>query len=158
MSEQALEQRLARLEASDAIRNLIGLYAVGADRRNDPAIFGMLYAEEAVWESAGFGRFEGRTRITQELARLGREQVLWSLHVMANPLIDIALDGAHAEARWVLWELASIGNGEGQGNDHWLGGQYHCDVVRTAEGWRFSHVRLHLALLSPYGEGFQRPG
>lgn len=158
MREQTLEQRLARLEANDAIRNLIGLYAVGADRRNDPTIFETLYAEEAVWESAGFGRFEGRTQITQQLARVAREKVLWSLHVMANPHIEVAPDGAHAEASWVLWEPASLGDGQGKASDHWLGGQYHCDLVHTAEGWRFSHVRLHVNLLSPYAEGFKRLG
>lgn len=158
MSSSDLLQRVARVEAGEAIRNLVGRYAEAADLRNDPEIMATLFTEDAQWQCEGFGCFRGRDEIVRELARVAREQVLWSLHVMAQPSIELAPEGDRACARWVLWELASMGNAQGEARDHWLGGRYVSEAQLTQQGWRFSCVTLRIDLLSPYAEGFSRSG
>ncbi|MFG1478793.1 nuclear transport factor 2 family protein [Xanthobacter sp. V4C-4] len=151
-----LEARLARLESAQAIRNLVGLYALGADRRNDPEIFSGLYTADAVWEAAGFGRFEGRERIVAELARIGRETIVWTLHYMTSPIVEIDAGGEGARCRWWLWELSKIADRPGAAPAaHFLGGTYDTRLERTADGWRFARVTLDLPLVSPHEPGFK---
>jgi hypothetical protein len=149
-----LEQRLKRLEDIEAIRLLVGRYAHAADRNNDPEIMGSLLAEDAVWEAPGFGRYEGRDEITRQLARIGREDILWSLHYMVSPVIEVDSSRQSARCHWYLWELAKMPDGDAT-KSHWLGGCYETTVIETAAGWRFSNVRLNLKLISPYSEGWQ---
>lgn len=155
MDAAALAARLTRLEDIEAIRNLVATYALGADRNNDPTIFGPLFAAEAVWECAGFGRYEGAQNIARELARIGREDIRWSLHYMVSPLIEPAADGLHARCRWYLWELARVAADSGAPAAHWIGGTYDTQLEKGPDGWRFTHVRLDLKLLSPHTEGWQ---
>ena len=151
-----LEARLARLESLEEIRSLVGLYALGADRRNDPEIFSGLYTEDAVWEAAGFGRFQGRVRIVEELARIGRETIVWTLHYMTSPIIEIDADGTGARCRWWLWELSKIKGRPGEEPvAHFLGGTYDTRLARTPDGWRFCRVTLDLPLISPHEPGFK---
>ncbi|WP_234053017.1 MULTISPECIES: nuclear transport factor 2 family protein [unclassified Xanthobacter] len=151
-----LERRLARLESLEEIRRLVGLYALGADRRNDPEIFAGLYTGDAVWEAAGFGRFQGRELIVSELARIGRETIVWTLHYMTSPVIDIDEDGEGARCRWWLWELSKIKDQPGdEAVAHFLGGTYDTRLKRAPDGWRFCHVTLDLPLISPHEPGFK---
>lgn len=155
MSQHSLEQRVLFLEASEAIRNLVGRYATAADQRNDPSLMQHIFHEHAVWGAKGFGEYIGRQSILDALAKIGQEQVVWSLHVMAQPDISIASDLKTATARWVLWELSTLAQAE-QRQDHWLGGFYNTTLSQDDEGiWRFDRVELNLTLNSPYREGFQ---
>ena len=151
-----LEQRLNVLEAGEAIRNLIGRYATAADQKNTPIIMQQLFHKNAVWSAKGFGEYIGKDKIIQALSDIAAQQVLWSLHVMGQPDLQIAPDAKTATARWVLWELSTLAQGN-QEHDHWLGGYYQCTLSPDAAGiWRFDRVELNLTLNSPYTEGFQR--
>ena len=95
----SLEERITRLEDVEAIKSMITTYARGADRNNDPEILAPLYTEDAIWEAEGFGRHEGIAAISREMAKVGRETILWSLHYMVSPDIKIANDGRSAARR-----------------------------------------------------------
>jgi hypothetical protein len=69
----ALAAQLRQLQDLEAIRGLIGRYAIGADRKNDPVIMGPLFADDGVWECEGFGRFEGPRDDCQSSIRDGAE-------------------------------------------------------------------------------------
>jgi hypothetical protein len=149
-------QRLHRLESVEAIRNLVGLYALAADRRNDPAIFGQIFADDIIWEAEGFGRHEGHETVIAELARIGQESIVWTLHCMTSPIVEINSDGSHARCRWWLWELSKIASVSGEEPvAHFLGGMYDSQLRHMADDWRFSHVRLNLSLFSPHTAGFK---
>ncbi|MGQ3675822.1 nuclear transport factor 2 family protein [Xanthobacter sp. TB0139] len=151
-----LEERLARLESAEAIRNLVGRYALGADRRNDPEIFTGLFTEDAEWEAAGFGRFQGRDEIVDALSRIARETIVWTLHYMTSPIVEIDPDGAGASCRWWLWELSKITEQPGaEPVAHFLGGTYEARLRQTPEGWRFAKVTLDLPLVTPHMPGFR---
>ena len=150
-----LEERITRLEDIEAIKSLVTTYARGADRNNDPAILAPLYTEDAVWEAEGFGRHEGIEAIAREMAEVGRETILWSLHYMVSPEIRIADDGKSAECFWYLWELAKMPGKDGQPEDNVIGGWYETKLVKTDGGWKFRHVTLVLKLICPAHEPWE---
>lgn len=153
MNEDALTdaiiRRLAQLEADCEIRRIVGLYALGADRRNDPDIMADLFTEDAVWEAVGFGQFEGRQNIAQGLSEIAQNQVVWSLHYMVSPIIDLDESATSARCRWYLWELSTLKNDRGAEEDSWLGGWYDSQVRNDDGVWRFSNVLLDMRLASP---------
>jgi SnoaL-like domain len=60
---ERLERRLQALEDAEAIRNLKARYAALCDDSYDADGIAELFAEDAVWDSPGLGRFEGREAI-----------------------------------------------------------------------------------------------
>jgi ketosteroid isomerase-like protein len=60
---ERMERRLQLLEDAEAIRNLKARYAALCDNQYDADGIAKLFTEEAVWESPGLGRFEGREAI-----------------------------------------------------------------------------------------------
>ncbi len=144
----ALRARLDRIEAKAAIGDLVARYARGADRRNDRAILGPLYHAHAVWESRGFGRFEGRAAILDAVEAIARERILWSVHYMVAPLIELADDCATATCSWYLWELTKLRGDDGVIRDTWLAGYYDSTLSFGASGWGFDYVRLDARLIS----------
>ena len=48
---------------AEAIRNLKARYAALCDKQYDADGIAMLFTEDALWESPGLGRFEGREAI-----------------------------------------------------------------------------------------------
>jgi len=66
-----LEQRVQALEDINAIRHLKARYAAYCDDQYNPDALAALFAEDAVWESQGLGRFEGRDAIRE----IGRAHV-----------------------------------------------------------------------------------
>ncbi|MCC6829178.1 MAG: nuclear transport factor 2 family protein [Novosphingobium sp.] len=136
-----LEARLAAVEARLAIGDLVARYALGADRRNDPAIMGPLFAVDGTWSCEGFAALEGRAAIAEGLAAIAAERVLWSIHFMIAPLVDLAGDGKRGTCQWYLWELCTMQTDAGP-QDQWLGGWYDGTVEFTEDGWKFKTVIL----------------
>ena len=139
----SLEARLASVEARLAIGDLVARYALGADRRNDSAIMGPLFAVDGTWSSEGFAALEGRAAIAEGLAQIAAERVLWSIHFMIAPIIELAADGASGTCQWYLWELCTMQTDAGP-QDQWLGGWYDGTVELTEDGWKFKTVILDL--------------
>lgn len=147
----AVKARLDRIEAVEAIGKLVAIYARGADLKNDAAIMGRLHHEHAVWEANGFGRFEGRDAILAAVGGIARDKILWCVHYMVAPLIDINPDGRTAKCSWYLWELAKIRGDDGVVRDSWIAGYYDSSLSLADTGWGFEHVRLDVRLISPVG-------
>ena len=140
--EASLDLRLRRIEACEAIRKLIAAYAVGADRKNDPAILGPLFSADAEWQLDGVDHLIGRTAIAEGLSRIAQTYVTWSLHYMVSPLIELADDALSATCRWYLWELATMKQADGTEADTWYGGWYDSRLSAHDGVWLFDHVRL----------------
>jgi uncharacterized protein (TIGR02246 family) len=152
-----LKQRIAILEDREEIRDLIERYAEAADRQNEPAMMNELFTEDAIWEAAGFGRFEGRAAITAGLAEIATNRLIWTMHYMISPRIRVTDDRATAQASWRVWELATVPGGlSAPAEAVWGGGTYHVDLARISGSWRFRHVRLQLELISRYADGWAR--
>lgn len=147
--DAGLDLRLRRIEACEAIRKLIATYALGADRRNDPAILGPLFSRDAVWELGGVARFTGRDAIAAGLAGLAQRYVIWSLHYMVSPLIDLDEAAHSATCRWYLWELATKTQDNGAAADTWYGGWYDSRLSDHGGIWLFDQVTLDPRIDSP---------
>ena len=145
-----IERQVARLTATENIRNVIARYAKAGDDQNNPDEMRKLLAEDAVWEAKGFGKFEGRDLIAEKLADIGREMIVWSLHFPVSPIIDIAEDLTTAHAFWWLWELTTMRGDEGAEESNWLAATYECDFVRAADGWKIKHLVLEVKKVVPY--------
>lgn len=145
-----LEKRIDRLESIEEIKKMIGLYARAGDAKNDPKIFGKLLSEDAVWECEGFGRFEGRETILRELSGVAQERILWALHFMTTPIVEIGADGTSATAFWYLWETAKARESAGaEAKSTWIGGWYESKLARRGGKWKWTYIRLFLKLFSP---------
>ncbi|MGD9711988.1 MAG: nuclear transport factor 2 family protein [Thermomicrobiales bacterium] len=145
--QDALELRLRRLEACEAIRKMIALYAVGADRKNDPDILGPLFSENAIWELDGVTKLVGRDAIAAGLSGLSNDFVTWSLHYMVSPLIDLDETATTASCRWYLWELCTMKQGA-EAADTWYGGWYDARLSIHDGTWSFDWVKLDPRLAS----------
>lgn len=152
-----LKARLQRLETAEAIRDLIAVYAQGADAGNDVAVLRPLYTDDAVWESPGFGRFEGGDAIADMQRRMAAERLAWTLHYMVSPRIKVADAGVEAAANWYLWQLATLIDGTGStGQPHWIGGFYQAQCRCDRGVWKFAYISLDVRMLTPYHEGWVR--
>jgi uncharacterized protein (TIGR02246 family) len=150
-----LQHRIALLEDREEIRDLIERYAEAADHRNDPELMYALFAEDAVWEAPGFGRFEGRPAILNGLSEIGTTRLVWTMHYMISPRIRVSGDRTNAQASWRVWELATVpGKKHPQPEAVWGGGSYQVDLTRVTDKWHFKRVRLNLELISRYTEGW----
>ncbi|MEM7541438.1 MAG: nuclear transport factor 2 family protein [Pseudomonadota bacterium] len=147
-----LEAQVAWLVANEKIRNVIARYAKAGDDFNDPDEMGKIFTEDAVWEAIGFGRFEGRDSIVAELATIGKEKIIWSLHFPATPIIDLNASLDAAKVSWWLWELMTMREEQGDQN-RWMGATYDADFVRAADAWRIKHLTLNIQKMVPFEEG-----
>ena len=145
-----IEYKVDWLMANENIRRVIAVYAKAGDDFNDPEIMGSLLAEDAVWEAKGFGRHEGRDNITRELAKVGKERIVWSLHFPVAPIIDLADDLQTAHGFWWLWELLTMRDDKGVDDNKWLGATYDCDFVQQADGWKIKALVLDIKKMVPF--------
>lgn len=150
-----IDLRLRRMEAFEAIRQLIATYAVGADRKNDPQIIGPLFSQNAVWEADGIVRLVGCDAIASGLAGLANEFVTWSLHYMISPLITVDEAAQAAVCRWYLWELCTMKQESGEAADTWYGGWYDSRLSLHDGRWLFDWVRLDPRLASANDTSWQ---
>jgi hypothetical protein len=150
MSQHNLEQRLNYLETCEAIRGMVSRYATAADQRNNPHILGPLFHEDAVWGANGFGEYHGRENILKALSEIAEAQVLWSLHIMAMPDIEMH-DEQTANVRWMLWEVCHLAEQGLVASTRCLGGFYQAEIQRDVQGqWKFKRVALNLTFNQPY--------
>lgn len=143
------ELRLWRMEAFEAIRQLIATYAIGADRKNDPKVLQPLFSANAIWEAEGIAYLEGRDAIAIGLSDLANEFVTWSIHYMVSPLINVDDIERSATCRWYLWELCTMKQGEGASADTWYGGWYDSRLSVHEGQWLFDWVKLVPRIASP---------
>ena len=149
MARGSIEYKVEWLYAIEQIRRVIALYAKAGDNHNEPLAIAALLAEDAHWRCKGFGDFHGREVIARELAKVGRERIVWSLHFPVAPIIDLDEDLNTAHAFWWLWELTTM-RADGADTNHWLGATYDCDFVRAADGWKIQALVLDIKTLVPY--------
>ncbi|WP_306391925.1 nuclear transport factor 2 family protein [Telluria beijingensis] len=157
-----LEQRLARLEAAEAIRQLKARYArladakYGSDYRRQPAPVMLeiaraqadCFAEDARWDGGpGFGAsLVGRAALADWFAR---SPWCWALHYYTSP--EIAVEGERAHASWRLWQIALRDPG---GQALLLAAVTHEDYARQPDGnWLCTQMRFEQTQMLPVGAG-----
>ena len=83
-------------EDVNAIRHLKALYAAYCDDQYNSEGLATLFTEDAVWESQGLGRFEGRDAI-REFFRGASQLFTFAIHYSLNGHIDVQGDTARTQ-------------------------------------------------------------
>ncbi len=148
-----LEQRIHKLEAYEAVRQLKADYCRWADEDSDEAgrRFAALFTTDGVLDE---GEELGVVRGREALYRLHRS--LWqdmrlNQHLALSPSIEI--QGETATAHWRLLQLMSLPQ-SGTEQAFWACGFYDDRYALTDEGWRISEVKADVYFCSPYNDGW----
>jgi hypothetical protein len=141
-SDATLEQRLIRLEDTEAINQLKARYCHLSDRGyaaagDDPSEVAALFTADGTW-----GDTQGHDAI-RELFEGFQRRLPFALHLALTPAIQ--LDGNRATGTWYgLIQLTTDA-----GEHRWTGGIYSDEFVRTPSGWRFQRLRFTEAFTRP---------
>jgi uncharacterized protein (TIGR02246 family) len=143
----ALETRVQAVEDQLAIQRVITNYSAYLDARDYDGYVG-LFTEDGIWQN-GNTRREGQGEIREMLVGLFGEPEagyvnLASFHQIGNFEIDVTGDTATAKSRFVF-----VMRGQGGAPTPSLSGQYHDELVRTADGWKITHRTDHTIMPTP---------
>jgi hypothetical protein len=156
-ARMTLEERVAALEAVEAIRRLKARYAWAADEKYTPDHqrrpqeeldrFALIQAEcftqDAIWDGgAAAGPAVGREAIFQTL-RSGPWKM--SMHYFLMP--HITVDGDRAEGRWYLWQTATMVEKD---TPIFMSGMTNDDYIRLDGEWLIGRMRLTVKFITPF--------
>lgn len=147
VADQDLAERVRRLEAIEAIKQLKARYCAACDADHDSALLRPLFTDDAVWEASGITRAEGWPQIDAYMSALRASGTIRnSAHNVFNP--QISVNGNEAEGHWRLLMLhtANVGGGEVRYNriigwyrerylcqdGEWLIASLYCEVEENA--------------------------
>jgi ketosteroid isomerase-like protein len=147
---ESLETRVQTLEDTDAIRNLKARYAELCDDHYNPDGIAKLFVEDAVWESGGLGRFEGRDAI-RGFFRGASEIFTFAIHYSLNPQIEV--NGDTAKARWYLFMPCTVGDGD---QAMWRAGIDDEEYVRVDGRWMFKSKKSTSVFSTPFEAGWAK--
>jgi ketosteroid isomerase-like protein len=145
---ERLERRLQVLEDGEAIRNLKARYAALCDQHYDADRIAMLFTEDALWESPGLGRFEGREAI-RNFFRGASEIFSFAIHYSLNGQIDV--EGDTARARWYQFMPCTVASGN---RAMWRASIDHETYARVGGTWMFRRKRSEPLMNVPFETGW----
>jgi len=145
-----MERRIRDLEGADEIRNLKATYAAACDDSYNPDKIAVLFVEDAVWESEGLGRFQGREAI-REFFQGASNIFTFALHYGLNPKIEVS--GDTARARWYLFMPCTVGDGN---RAMWRAGIDDEEYVRLNGEWKFKSKKSTRVFSTPFEEGWAK--
>lgn len=155
----ALERRLADVEAVQAIERLKARYGEVTDRRYtgsglvardrlEPLAreIASLFTEDAVWDGGEtLGRVVGREAIYEHF--LG-SQLHFAWHFFVKPRIEV--DGDRAHGTWDIFAPCTARNGK----DYWMTGVEHDRYQKIGDEWLHSFMKLDLVFMAPFDGGW----
>ena len=152
---ESVEQRLSRIEDTEAVRNVKSMYAFWCDKDYNPVELGKLFVDDAKWESNALGNYYGRAEIEGFFASVSA-RLTWAHHFMINPIVEIAADGHTATGKWALIDLVTLVRQDtGKKDSVVITADYVDQFVKIANGeWRFQAIRADLKLMAPLLEGW----
>ena len=137
-----LEQRIARLEAIEEIKQLKVRYAKICDAGYDPDEAVSVFTDDAVWDGGEqLGRHEGKDAIHRFFAET---KISWAVHYMIAPAIEVGDDLKTATGTWYLWEPCTI-----EGTAIWIMARYADKLVLEDDGWKFSEMLVDSQAVTP---------
>ncbi len=150
MSDTSLQERVARLEAIEEIKQLKYVYMDHCDNGYRPKELGAQFVEDAVWDGGEFGRHVGRAAIEEFFAGISSD-IVFAAHLALNPIIEV--DGDRATARWRLIMPATMMI-DGAKQSRWILGDYRDQCVRRDGRWMFQDVDFFVNFNAPALEGW----
>lgn len=149
-----LVDRVALLEAREAIREHKHEYAALCDGGYDGAAIAKLFVDDCTWTSNVHGTIRGRDGVAAFMEEIGREHFPWAIHYVVNPRIEVDLTAGTARARWVLLQLAGTGAADAHEASVVATGSYD-DRLKLVDGeWRFASITLTLGQVTDLRRGW----
>ena len=115
---------------------------------SDPMPFLDVFTEDAVWDVGGFGVYKGKEAIRDQALAILPQQIKFTYHFFSQPIIEI--DGDTAKAKWYLWALYTMADG----NDMVLAGTEDEEYRRVDGQWLISSVKLGVGCFAPLQQGW----
>jgi hypothetical protein len=164
-NSDSLDDRLRAIEDVAEITRLKTLYgeywdAGWADAPGDGRGDGLaaLFTEDGIWDGRPVvadvlhGREEIK-RSCDEFARFNtyapdgspRDDEAMSIHFATNPRVDVDDDTAVGKFTGLLLTADAE-----SGRSFWCCGRYIDEFVRTDDGWKFTKVKFHYAMFTPF--------
>ena len=144
MDMTALEQRLTRMEDIEAIKQLKAEYCDICDDDHNPDRITTIFAEDGIWEGAGFGKAQGHAAI-RELFKKFQTMISFSQHQVLNPVIKI--DGDRATGIWYFFGPFTFYK---DNQAKWLAARYQDDYVKVNGEWKIQHLRARGRMSTDY--------
>lgn len=156
MTTKSLEERIAELEAIEAIKRLKATYAMHADakytdrhaRKPQEVVVKVArlqascFTEDAEWDAGQWGVLRGRDALTENFAT---KPWRFAMHHFVSPIIEV--DGDRAKGTWTMWMLGTVAS---SGECLHLSG-YTYDEYRKVDGqWLISRIRVVDKFLTPF--------
>ena len=136
MNSEQLEQRIIRLEAIDAIRQLKHRYLASCDAKN-PAAMRACFVDGPVHIDYGpVGVFDNADAVAKIFSELGCHPHILEMHHGSDPQIEMTSDTT-AKASWSL-HYQQINTQTSVLTQ--LGAVYEDEYLLTAAGWRISRT------------------
>lgn len=146
---------LAKLMAAEEIKVLKPRYAEITDDGYEPDRVLELFTDQCAWDGGEkFGRHEGREAIRELFLGFGR-QIVWALHYMIAPIVEVDDDLEHATGRWYLWQPCTFAGDDGP-QAIWLADRYINRFVREDGVWKFSEVSVRAETMAPFERGWAK--
>jgi hypothetical protein len=181
VAEPSLERRIARLEATREIQNVMGRYSwwhTADMHRECMDLFALTtpgVRAEMMW-----GVYEGPAGIERlypgwhtwmgEEARKGQMH----MHTLTTPVIEVADDLRTAKATWISPGHETMSAAEGSGTPaegagtpaegggtaraSWAWCKYGCDFVVEDGRWKIWHLHVYGIFFTPYEQSWAAPG
>lgn len=134
----SLEQRIARLEALEDIRQLKHRYLNACDLKQVERIRDCFAEGDILIDYGPLGLFREREHFVALYQELACHASVIDLHHGANPEIEL-LSATEASARWALWYFNIDAN---SGATRQLGGFYQDRYRLTERGWKIVETRF----------------
>ncbi|MBP0621554.1 nuclear transport factor 2 family protein [Cupriavidus consociatus] len=139
-----IADRLARLEAADAIRALKLRYLRACDDKDPEAMRACFVPDHAHIHYDRIGSFPGRDALVQCFAELACRPTLREMHFAGQADIRV-LDGESAQGSW---DLAYLALDDANGSRTFLTGRYADEYVRVNGAWLIRSTVFRTGLLS----------
>lgn len=148
-----LEERIARLEALEEIRQLKHVYQDGVDTRwntekeNDIEGFvHRVFTDDVVFiapidDDGAMAHVEGHRALVDFLTEHHRRSV-FSIHIVGNDILEVS--GGEARGQWSV-----LVPGAGPEGSSWYAARYVETYRRTSSGWRIASSEQFVALNTP---------
>lgn len=146
----SLEQRITRLEAIEAIRNLKSSYFAACDAKNPAGMRACFADGEVDIDFGAIGHFTSADNLVALYEQMALHPHVVEMHNGSNPRIRV-LDAENAEGNWALcYQLIDTD----KMTLTQLGGDYEDRFALTDKGWKMTASKfvVHSTLVLELGE------
>ncbi|MDE2442502.1 MAG: nuclear transport factor 2 family protein [Betaproteobacteria bacterium] len=149
--ENSLETRVRRLEALQAVNELIVDLGKAFDSGPSAEALRGLFVQDAVFKIDRYGTLEGCDAIAEGVAGNAETGFRWTIHYLVSPMIELDPNLTVAKVEFCLWEIATAASGKA----YWIGGRYEGVAIAGPDRWRFADLELKADIISHYPQGWK---